>query len=86
MARSKRFRRHHHERMIKRVKGFRWIKSLNAYLPESKIDRVIRRVSETRTPCSCHVCGNARKLWKQKSLKEEKFDITTKEFLELDEY
>jgi hypothetical protein len=32
------------------------------------------------------MCGNARKLWKQKSLKEEKFDITTKEFIELEEY
>jgi hypothetical protein len=71
--------------MINRVKGFRWIKSFNSYLSESKIDRIIKRVSETRQPCSCHMCGNARKLWKQKSLKEKKFELSSKEFLELDE-
>lgn len=85
MVRSKAFRRHHHQRMLNRVKGFRWIKSLNSRLTQDEIDRVIKRISKTRQPCSCHMCGNARKLWKQKSLKEKKFELSSKEFLELNE-
>ena len=28
----------------------------------------------TRKPCSCWMCGNPRKLWKQKTMQERKFD------------
>lgn len=28
----------------------------------------------TRCPCSCYMCGNPRKLWKDKTIQEKKFD------------
>ena len=86
MARSRAFRRHHHERMIEKVRGFVCIKSLGRFLSKKEIENKVRHMAETRSPCSCHMCGNARKLWKQKSFKEKRFDISSKEFLELNEY
>jgi hypothetical protein len=31
-------------------------------------------MAETRHPCSCHMCGNPRKHWKEKTIQEKRFD------------
>lgn len=75
MARSRAFRRHHHKRMVERVKRFDWIKSFKAYYTPEELDQFVKHLAETRHPCSCYMCGNARKMWKQKTMQEIKMDI-----------
>jgi hypothetical protein len=31
-------------------------------------------MTETRKPCSCHMCGNPRKHFKEKTMQEKRFD------------
>lgn len=70
-------RRHHHQRMVNRVKRFDWIKSFKNQFTQDEYDKFINHLAETRHPCSCHMCGNARKMWKQKTMQEIKHDIAS---------
>lgn len=72
MSKSRAERRHHHERMKNKVSKFHWIKKWFGS-NESREDH-IRKMAETRKPCSCYMCGNPRKHWKDKTLQEKKFD------------
>lgn len=46
-----------------------------------------KKYSETRTPCSCHMCGNPRKHFNELTKQEILADISTEEEIEeLDEY
>lgn len=65
-------RRHHHNRMIDKVKSFHWFKSWG--LTEEDVDYKCKRMAETRKPCSCYMCGNPRKHWKDKTIQEHRFD------------
>lgn len=65
-------RRHHHKRMLKKVRNFHWIKKW--FGTEETREQHIKRMAETRTPCSCHMCGNPRKNFKEKTIQEKKFD------------
>jgi len=47
--------RHHHNRMVRRLK--------NSYLDETW--------AETRKPCSCYMCGNPRKHFKELTKQEK---------------
>jgi hypothetical protein len=38
-----------------------------------------RKMAETRKPCSCYMCGNPRKHWKDKTMQEKRFDEYEKE-------
>lgn len=67
-------RRHHHERMLDRVRGFHWLKQEFWHGTESERDLHLRKMAETRHPCSCYACGNPRKHWKDKTMQEKKFD------------
>ena len=51
-------RRHHHRRMIDRVKNFAWIKSW--FGTEESREEHIKRVAENRKACSCDMCRNPR--------------------------
>lgn len=76
MVRSRAERRHHHNRMVERVKKFEWInKSFKDHFTPEELDSFIKHLAETRHPCSCHMCGNARKIWKKKTIQEKKMDI-----------
>lgn len=67
-------RRHNHERMIDKVKNFYWLQSDKYWGSEEKRQRHIRKMAETRKPCSCHMCGNPRKHWKDKTMQEKRFE------------
>lgn len=66
-------RRHHHRRMIDRVKNFGWIRSLRLWnTSEEERDRHIKQMAENRKPCSCYMCGNPRHHQKDKLTMQEK--------------
>lgn len=44
-----------------------------------KTDAQLGVLSKTAKPCSCWMCGNPRKHWKQRTLKEELHRIIEKE-------
>ena len=67
-------RRHHHERMIDKVKYFWHLQADKYWGTEESRQKHIRQMAETRQPCSCHVCGNPRKHWKEKTIQEKRFD------------
>jgi hypothetical protein len=73
MSRKRSERRHHHQRMIERVKNFWWLQANRYFGSEDQRQEHIKKMSETRHPCSCHMCGNARKHWNQDTLQEKKF-------------
>lgn len=63
MARDRGFRRHQMDRMKKRV--------ANYYGGYAKGDpRIIGKLAQTRTPCSCYVCGNPRRKLGERTLAE----------------
>lgn len=70
--RSRSERRHHHQRMLNRVKNFDWVKRWFG-TGESREEHV-KRMAENRHPCSCHMCGNPRKHFKQKTIQEKRMD------------
>lgn len=70
--RSRAFRRHHHDRMLNKVKDFDMYQN-DFWSEEEKLQHQ-RKMAETRKPCSCHMCGNPRKVFKEKTLQEKKFD------------
>jgi len=53
-------RRHHHQRMINRVKDFFWLKSKHYHGSEEERQKHIKQMAENRHPCSCHMCCNPR--------------------------
>jgi hypothetical protein len=53
-------RRHHRERMINRVKNFKWIQPKYYHGPEEQRQKYIRELADTRHPCSCDMCCNPR--------------------------
>jgi hypothetical protein len=86
MAKTRSERRHHHKRMIEKVKNFPYMRSLTLewYGTEKSREKHILKLSETRTPCSCWMCGNPRRKLKQKSLKEKISILNQKEELNAD--
>ena len=65
-------RRHHHLRMLEKVKDF----SLYKYASWSEEEKLQhqKRMAENRKPCSCYMCGNPRKHWKDKTMQEKRFE------------
>lgn len=51
-------RRHHHQRMLDKVKNFSFYK----YLWPNEEDKLLhqKKTAENRKPCSCHMCRNPR--------------------------
>ena len=67
-------RRHHHHRMINHVKKtFDWL-SIKYGWTQEEIDRKALKLAETRKPCSCHMCGNPRRMFKDKTIQEKRFE------------
>ena len=67
-------RRHHHERMIDKVKNFYWLQADKYWGTEESRQKHIRKMAETRQPCSCHMCGNPRRMLKEKTMQEKRFE------------
>lgn len=72
--RNRAFRRHNHERMLDKVKKFRWLQPEFWHGEESDRDKHIRKMAETRKPCSCDMCGNPRRTFKEKTIQEKRFE------------
>lgn len=70
--RSRSERRHHHQRMLNKVKNFDWVKRW--FGTEESREEHVRRMAENRHPCSCHMCGNPRKHFKKKTIQERRMD------------
>ena len=60
-------RRKHKQRMKKKALK---IVRIEGWTDEEYIAHRVRKLAETRTPCSCVMCGNPRKLWGQKTIQE----------------
>lgn len=65
-------RRHHHERMLDKVKKFRFVQPEFYNGNEEQRQKHIRKMAETRTPCSCHMCGNPRRMFKEETMQEKR--------------
>ena len=85
MSRTRAERRHHHQRMINRVKNFHWIQPKFYHGGEEQRQKHIREMAETRHPCSCDICCNQRRnKWQsseermtmQERRVKEEFDIS----------
>lgn len=63
-------RRHHHQRMIDKVKKFRFVQPEFYNGDETQRQKHIRQMAETRTPRSCHMCGNPRRMFNEKTMQE----------------
>lgn len=72
MTKGRAERRHNHKRMLDRVKGFNWLKEKFWRGTESEREMHIKKIAETRHPCSCHMCGNPRKNWKEETMQEKR--------------
>ncbi len=67
---SRAMRRHHRYRLYRR-RRFHWGRDL----AESDENPKFRgKVIDTPTPCSCWMCGNPRKWWKEKTMQERRQD------------
>lgn len=63
-------RRHHNERV--KHKFYKSLLQMDWYDKEDAIHRA--HFYDTRHPCSCYMCGNPRKAWKDKTMQEKKFE------------
>lgn len=66
-------RRHHYIRIKNKRRTYWWN---NVESPREGF------VVDTPTPCSCYMCGNPRKYFKEKTLQEKKFDLENISLLE----
>lgn len=48
-------------------------------MSQQRVDKLIGIYGRTRKVCSCHMCGNPRRKWKQRTLAEIKQDIRDKD-------
>lgn len=75
MVRTRAERRHHHQRMLQRAEKFACENGMKEWFTQEQFEKHVRLIAENRKACSCYMCGNARKIWKQKTLQEIKQDI-----------
>lgn len=71
MTRTRAERRHHHRRMLQRAMDF--TKDWGWFDPDT-YDKHIRKLAENRKKCSCYMCGNARRMFKEKTIQEKRFE------------
>lgn len=74
MTRTRAERRHHHQRMLGKAKEIALMQNLDNWFTKEEFDRHIRYIAENRKKCSCWMCGNPRRVWKQKTYQEKKFE------------
>ena len=67
--RTRDYRRNQEEKKKKKVSKHDW------FLWLDKTPRVIGQASHTPKQCSCHMCGNPRKYWKEKTIQERRNEI-----------
>ncbi len=65
-------RRHHRDRLLQKRKHY-WSYN-NAYNDTLNVE-IPHSVINTPTPCSCYMCGNPRKYFKEASLEERRYSL-----------
>lgn len=65
MSKDRGVRRHHLERMKRKVANY-----YGGYAKGNP--KIIGRLAQTRTPCSCYMCGNPRRKLGEVTLAEKK--------------
>ncbi len=66
-----------HKRALRRFHRVRLFKKRRNYWGWTGVlveEPVYKMIINTPTPCSCFMCGNPRKYWKEKSIQELKFE------------
>lgn len=72
MTRSLAFRRH--QSQLKKSKVSRYMSAADSVMFGKSHHTFIGQLATTPKRCSCHICGNPRKHWKQKSMQELRAD------------
>ncbi|MEZ4886429.1 MAG: hypothetical protein R3E32_16960 [Chitinophagales bacterium] len=62
-------RRHHRARLLNKRKNY-WGRAWSI-----EDEPISKKVINTPKPCSCFMCGNPRRYWKEKTFQEQKFRI-----------
>jgi hypothetical protein len=62
-------RRHESDKRKRRAQALIRLRYQSAHLAD---DVFVGKLARTRTPCSCRMCGNPRKWFKQKTVQELK--------------
>lgn len=73
--RKRAVRRYHYQRLKKKRSNYWGYPQLTYILRgkwEEMPDDMRAALATTSTPCSCYMCGNPRRYWKQVTLKERK--------------
>lgn len=65
-------RRHHYQRLKSKRKNY-WNHGYNTY--ETTEEVLSGKVVDTPKVCSCYMCGNPRKYFKEKTRQEKKFEL-----------
>lgn len=73
---SRALRRHHTTRLKNSRRNY-WSVVLDLLNPKS--EKYIAQVISTPKPCSCYMCGNARKFFNERTLQEKKHLDTMKD-------
>jgi len=70
-------RRHHSNRLKRKRVGYSTVRDFYTCLETNEEDfrRRNSKAVDTPKPCSCFMCGNPRKHWKEKTIQEKKFDL-----------
>ena len=75
MKRTRAERRHHHQRMIDKTRKFVCENGMKEWFSLTDFEKRIRQLAENRKPCSCWMCGNPRKAFKDNlTMQEKKFE------------
>ena len=73
LRKSRRGLRRHHVRRLKRRRRGYWYGTFEEFAPLTR--RALGVVVNTPKPCSCWMCGNPRKHWRERSLQEIRADF-----------
>lgn len=74
MPKSRAERRHHHHRMLGRAREIAHMQGLDDWFTKEQFEKHIRYIAENRKKCSCYMCGNPRRTFKQKTMQEMRFE------------
>ena len=60
--------------MIDKARKIECLNGMQSWYTEEQFEMRVRLLAENRKKCSCYMCGNPRKYWKEKTFQEQKFD------------
>lgn len=64
------------QKKLKYIRALKVAKRINPHADETWYDRWATRSADNLTVCSCHMCGNPRKHFKDATMQEKKWKIS----------